>query len=1061
MTNDFRAAPALLSECLPTEGAVPLPFDFYRVGGPSGGLAALVFRLDAPARPENMLAAFVTLLSRYQPQASVALNVSRLSAAGEALWSSPFELSTGLEAASGAALSAAAAFLAGRLAGSVSRSTRSRAGAVLAEGGVRAAAAASASDSADDLRLVFGSGEEAEAVFLYAPALFKPSSIQRFAGHLRELLAGFASGRDVPLTALGLLPAEERRRLEAFCDGDAPASPDVPVHRSFEGRARETPRAAAVRYRGETMSYRELNARANALARRLTELGVGAESRVVCWLEPSFDAPVVLLAILKAGAVYVPLDPGLPRARAADALEDIRPALIVTRARLRGRLPEGPRVLELDAWDAESPDLEAPNLDLPADPERTAYIFFTSGTTGRPKGAAASQANLAAYVRAARDRFAIGPSDVMPAIARFSFSISLFELLSPLAAGGTLIVLDRDHVLDPSRLARALAETTFFHAGPSLLKGLLAHIEREGPDPAAFARVRHASSGGDMVPAEVLEGLKRVFSRAEVFVIYGCSEIACMGCSYPAPRDRRVERTFVGRPFEGMSVRVLDAAGNLLPAGIVGEIHFSGAGVVKGYLNRPELTAERFVRREGRRWYRTGDMGRLSEDGWLEILGRADFQVKLRGVRIELGEVEHHLRRAPGVREGAVMAKRLAGEEKSLVAYVALQPGARAADVHRFMLEQVPDYMVPAAYVELEALPLNHNLKLDRLALPDPPASSRRAAVDAAFREPRTDTERRLAALWVKLLEVDRAGLDDHFFDLGGHSLLGVQLITEIKSSLGAVVEGMDVLRESLEEQAALCDRQLGRAPSAPRRASAAAAVPSEALHFGEGRELYGVLTGKPAAEAVLICPSVGQEHVRAHFILRRLAQRLGELGVPSLRFDYYGCGDSMGESVDADLDRWIGDVEDAAAELRRRTGAARVVGVGVRLGAPLLGACAERLGLDRLVVWDPVLDGERYLAELRETHRRFSPGWRRLFRSPAAPRGGTELLGLCCSERAARRLRALRFDPARDAGRPAARLDSAVAGFDPGWTDVARLGDMLPDRGISARLAALALERA
>ncbi len=411
----------------------------------------------------------------------------------------------------------------------------------------------------------------------------------------------------------------------------------------------------------------------------MTAQGIGAESRVVVCLEPSIDVAIVLLAVLKAGAVYVPLDPTYPAARIRASLEDIRPRLLVTRAYLDEKLQiDGVARLALDDLENLAKGLSDENPGLAVQPDQTAYIYYTSGTTGKPKGAAASQANLASYIRAARERYLIGASDVMPAIARFSFSISMLELMSPLAAGGTLVILERDHILDLDRMSRTLEDVTIFHAGPSLLKNLITYVKRHYRGFDAFSRVRHASSGGDMVSPEVLEGLKQIFFNAEVFVIYGCSEISCMGCTYPVARDRPVERTYVGRPFDSVAVRVLDSALNLLPVGVVGEIHFAGDGIVKGYLNRPELTAEKFIELDGRRYYRTGDMGRLSEDGWLEILGRSDFQVKLRGMRVELGEVEQHLRRAPGVRDGVVTARSLAGGEKALVAYMVLDRGGAA-----------------------------------------------------------------------------------------------------------------------------------------------------------------------------------------------------------------------------------------------------------------------------------------------------------------------------------------------------------------------------------------------
>jgi amino acid adenylation domain-containing protein len=914
----------------------------------------------------------------------------------------------------------------------------------------------------EDVRLLLAPASEgASARFVFNANLFKKETIERAAGHLRALLAHGAADAEIVLSQLRLLTAQERGFIASVCEGRPRSQPSPLVHRSFEARAAEQPHATAVRFKDASLSYGRLNARANAFARRLVAEGVGAETRVAVYLEPSLEVPLALLAILKAGGVYVPLDPTHPEARLRAQLQDIRPLAIITRKGLAEKLgPTQARTIAIEDLETLTAGLAEDDLDLPIESGQTAYVYFTSGTTGAPKGAMASCANLAAYIAAARERFQIVPSDVIPAIARFTFSISMFELMSPLAAGGALVILERDHVIDPERMAKTLQGVTLFHAGPSLLRGLLAHIRSGYGDFTSFSGVRHASSGGDMVPPELLEGLKEVFPSAEVFVIYGCSEISCMGCTYPVPRDRAVERTYVGRPFDGVSVRVLDPAFNELPAGVAGEICFSGDGLIKGYLDRPELTAERFVDIGGRRFYRTGDIGRLSDDGWLEILGRSDFQVKIRGMRVEPAEVEHFLRGAPGVREGVVMPFSAAGGEKALAAYVVLDkvaaPGASGIEAVRAHMElQLPDYMLPTAYVELEKLPLNHNMKLDRKALPPPPEKALRRHAGARVRPPRGETETRLAGLWSTLLGTENVGLDDRFFDLGGDSALGIQLIANVKRELGVPLKGLDVVRETLEGMARLCDEKLGRAPV--RAAGGPPTIGGEPLRFGPSGELYGVLTGNAAAagRAALICPPLGQDYVRSRFILQRLAARLSSHGVPSLLFDFYASGDSFGDAADGGLARWRGDVVEAFRELKRRAGSARVTAVGARLGAAPLLQAARELDLSSIVLWDPVLDGAAYVAEAAELHQRFVGGWRRLFWPPAPVRGCVELLGLTFEERTARELSDLRLS-AQDAS---AQVRSLALEAKTAWCDLEGLGDQLPDAGVSETLARLVLE--
>lgn len=841
---------------------------------------------------------------------------------------------------------------------------------------------------------------------------------------------------------------------------------DAPAHELFELWAKATPEATAVRFLERTLSYGELNAQANRLARWLSTNGVGAEDRVVVCLEPGWEIIVALLAILKLGAVYVPLDPSYPQARLQVMLDDTQPVIVITNNQWLSQLPVGQRRhVELDKLDGLQ-ELADGDLNLAIEPSRTAYVYYTSGTTGTPKGVMASHANLISYLGSARRRYRFQPGDVGVAIARFTFSISMFELLSPLSSGGSLLLLERAHVLDPARLAETLREVTFFHAGPSLLRGVLDHIKRHYRDFSVFDGVRHASSGGDMVPLEILEDLRTIFRNAEVFVIYGCSEISCMGTTYEVPRDISLERSYVGKPFEGTSLRVVGDDLAEVPPGVVGEVWFAGPGIVKGYLNRPQLTAEKFVEQDGLRFYRTGDRGKLDEHGLLELVGRSDFQVKVAGIRIELGEIEHHLRRAPQVANGVVSAFDRDGE-KELAAYVVLRPEAsgdgttRASAIRQFLAAQLPDYMVPRTYVELAALPLNHNLKVDRRALPEPPRTAPRLTGGAEPRSPRNAVEQQLAALWSAVLGVERVGLDDNFFDLGGTSLLALRLIQEVDRKLGVRLSGLEILRESLEIQAQLCSARSGQASSyGVTSADRHETDRRELLHFGPNQSLYGVLYGGGETNvetAALICAPLGHEFLRAHFVLQRLARRLAAAGVPTLRFDYYGCHDSYGEGSEASCARWQADIVAAQQELVRRTGARSVAAIGVRLGATLLANVAREAQLSRLVLWDPVEHGAQHLTDLQVAHRRLvraSPLLSLRARLNAwTQREQTELLGSVYSKLALREIAELSMPRA-----PSGAWTVVRPSTDTAWLDLAKLEEMLPDAGISQRLTELVL---
>jgi len=1047
-----------------------LPYDSLPVPNTPPHLGSHAFDLVA-VEDRILFAAFGVLLARYSGQTSTPLKALRLTADGKSISNLRSVLNTSSESSLRKILETGGETL------GVSRDFKGRHAAVTwLEGDLNQLAQAALSSCNVDLNLVLARHATGfKATFFYNVSLLKLTSVVRFAGHLSTLLDGLTDNIDVPISKLPLLPATERKWIELVCTGPDELPPRALTHESFEYHALQTPTAPALKFRDQICSYSELNSRANRLARALSSRGVGSESRVMVCVEPSMDIAVVLLAILKVGAAYVPLDSSYPSARIKTLMDDTAPALVVARDYLIERLAlDRSLAFSLDDHENFAGDFSPQNLGRSIRRESTAYIFYTSGTTGKPKGIMATFANLAHYIESARDRYQSSSADVIPAVARFSFSISLFELMLPLASGGTLLLLERDHVLDLGRLAMTLREVTFFHMGPSLLKNLIAHIKKNQREFSAFDRVRHASSGGDMVPPEVLESLKLIFSKAEVFVIYGCSEISCMGCTYPVPRDRTVTKTYVGRPFQNGAVRVLDGAMNLVPIGVVGEICFTGAGIVQGYLERPELTAEKFVDLDGRRFYRTGDRGRLSEDGWLEILGRSDFQIQLRGMRIELGEVDHHLRRAPCVKDAVSIARENSRGEKILVAYVVLDsPGPidRKPAIRQYLRENLPDYMVPSIFVVLEKLPLNHNMKLDRNALPAPAPDDRRIGdrdASPMHRAPETSTQRKLASIWERILNLDFVRLDDHFFDLGGDSLSAMELIDEVEQALGVTLDGMDVLRESLAVQALICDRRLGKA-NAVSLVPVISVMPTEAvklLHFGQNQSLYGVLHGDLSGmskRAALICPPLGQESVRTHFVLKRLGERLAANGVPTLRFDFFGQGDSLGENASASVSRWKEDIMEACDELCRRTRAEKITLIGVRLGATLATHVLERRDIERAVLWAPVVDGGSYVAELEQAQKRYLRNVRnrRRWKPPVRIADGAELVGSTYSSALLNQLRALTLQTEFHSKLPSIRHfeSSSSKDSDPVWTDLSRIDQILPDAGISNQLLKLVIE--
>jgi amino acid adenylation domain-containing protein len=550
----------------------------------------------------------------------------------------------------------------------------------------------------------------------------------------------------------------------------------------FEAQVERQPDATAVIFGAQRLTYGELNRRANQLAHYLEINGVRAENRVAVCLKPSLEIIISLVAILKAGGVYVPLDPTDPAQRLALLLQDNQPHLVLTTSDVLKKL-SATRQCAFFCFDRDWPKLDklpGTNPQTSAKPDQAAYLVYTSGTTGRPKGVIASHGNLTHYILSAQRRYGFNERDTMPALARFAFSISLFELLSPLAAGGRLILLEREEVLNFKRIEDVLAEVTVIHASPSWWRRLLVYLLAGPFDNSKFQHIRHVSSGGDMVPADLLESMKRMFRQAEVYVIYGCTEISCMGCTYLAPRDESCKKSWLGIPFEGVTLRLLDENQRRVIDGAKGEIYIGGPGVTKGYLNLPKLTQEKFVLIEGQRYYRTGDLGRI-EDGRLEMLGRIDFQIQLRGIRIEPGEIEIQLREAPGVKDAVVIARELGSSDKSLVAYIV--PENRGTEdvekIRQYLQARLPQYMIPAAFIVIDSIPVNTNQKVDRRALPAP--SSENLARSATIVPPRDEFEQDLLLIFEKTLGSHPLSTQNSFYELGGDSLQAIQILLEIE----------------------------------------------------------------------------------------------------------------------------------------------------------------------------------------------------------------------------------------------------------------------------------------
>jgi amino acid adenylation domain-containing protein len=689
-------------------------------------------------------------------------------------------------------------------------------------------------------------------VVLYNARLLNAVTVERWVDSLFVLSAEAMADRPALIRNLPVLNPVTTRRILKDWDSGTAHYPDLAVHRCFERLAAGQPEAPAVHFQGLSLSYGQLEQGSNRLAQFLVSAGVTPGSRVAVCVQPGPEILLSLLAIWKAGAVYVPLDPGHPAAFVAAILSEAAPRLVLTQSKFRDltqadQADQADQVRHFcfdrpdDRADVDARPATAPDVALGL--EAGATLLYTSGTTGKPKGVVATHANLAHYVNVAQQRYGFRSDDVFCSLARYTFSISLFELVSPLCCGGSVHLLERDAVLSPDRLARALQPVTVVHAGPSLLGTLFRYLRSNPSAPGSFPRMRHASSGGDLVPPHLQEEMKVVFDRAELFVIYGCTEISCMGATFAIPRSDKVARSFVGKPFPDVTIRLLDADGNLVPLGAVGEICFSGRGVVPGYLERPQLTAEKFVAREGTTYYHTGDLGRLHADGNLEILGRRDFQVQLRGIRIELAGIENTIRELGLAVQCAVVMRAFDEQDVRLVAFVVAPREPGVAVFRRALGQQLPDYMLPQHVVVLDEMPLTANGKLDRNRLQQFPLDlaalsiSTHAHAGGAGAGPRNPIEKKIAAAFARCLGVEKVAIDDDFFSLGGHSLLAVTVTQELENSLGLTLPPGTLFEHPTVRGLA----QLAQNPAAsvPRPILLSASAQGPALFMIAGVHLY------------------------------------------------------------------------------------------------------------------------------------------------------------------------------------------------------------------------------
>ena len=641
------------------------------------------------------------------------------------------------------------------------------------------------------LALSLNAGVDGDACAIgYAEKSFYRAAVEQVVERFRVLLAAMVADDRRRIGEFPILADSERKQLLVeFNDTASPYPSERCIHELFEEQVRRSPSAVAVVQGDVELTYAQLNAHANRLARRLIAAGVRPDARVAICADRRVHLVVGLLGILKAGGAYVPLDPSYPGERLAELLVDAEPALLLVDAVGAQALGDAaasiptialdePLDASLDASDVRISGLTSSHL---------AYVIYTSGSTGKPKGAQNEHRAVVNRLVWMQNAYALSADDVVLQKTPFSFDVSVWEFFWTLLYGAKLVLAEPGAHKDPQALVDVIRRTrvTTLHFVPSMLSSFLEHAGVERCD-----SLQRVICSGEALPAQSVRRHQQKLPSAQLHNLYGPTEAAVDVTAWTCPPHFDDSIVPIGRPIANTQIYLLDRHGQPVPLGAVGELHIGGDGVARGYWNRTQLTAERFVEdpfadRPNARLYRTGDLARYRIDGSIEFLGRRDHQVKLRGFRIELGEIEARLAEHASLSEAVVIAREDVPGDMRLVAYVTVRREIDIADLRAHLSRQLPDYMVPSAFVVLDALPLSSNGKLDRKALPKPDAQ---AVAARAYAAPHGAIEQTLATIWADMLGVERVGRNDSFFDLGGHSLLAMRLLSRLQSALGVVL---------------------------------------------------------------------------------------------------------------------------------------------------------------------------------------------------------------------------------------------------------------------------------
>lgn len=628
-------------------------------------------------------------------------------------------------------------------------------------------------------------GERLVIKLTYDGNIYHDHIIAGIKGHLQQVMEQVVQNEDQSLNDITVLSEAERNRLLYEWNDTKAEYPNQTIHRLFEEQAEKTPELAAVVSGNDKLTYRELNEKSNQLARYLRDKGVKEDTIVAIMAERSPEMVVGIMGILKAGGAYLPIDPDYPEERIKYMLEDSGAAIIlVDHKQDLGTLHQ--EAVELTGDFSSYP---ADNLELAGNTDSLAYIIYTSGSTGKPKGVMIRQRGLVNYITWAARVYVQGEQLDFALYSSIAFDLTVTSIFTPLISGNRVIVYHH------SRDGEPLIRKVFRDQKAGIVKLTPSHLSLVKDMGASGSSIKRLIVGGEDLKTELAKEItERFHHNIEIYNEYGPTEtvVGCMIYQYDAGRDRQVSVP-IGKPTSNVQLYILDERQEVQPVGIAGELYISGDGVAKGYLNKPELTSEKFLPNPflpGERMYRTGDLARMRPDGHIEYLGRIDHQVKIRGYRIELGEIEHQLLRHSDIKEAAVAAKTDQSNDQVLCAYVVSERDITQEDIKAFLVKELPEYMVPSYLLKLDELPLTPNGKVDLKALPEP---DRSAGALLEYEPPRHELEEKMAAIWEDILNIELIGINANIFDIGANSLNIMSFVSRLYAELGFRVPFKDI----------------------------------------------------------------------------------------------------------------------------------------------------------------------------------------------------------------------------------------------------------------------------